>query len=53
MLDAAEVKDGAILINAESNKELEKSLRQMIPASSSLFRDVNGDGRLNDGDEEL
>jgi hypothetical protein len=53
MLDAAQVTDGSIAINAASNKEIEKSLRLRIPASSQLFTDANGDGRLNPGDGEL
>lgn len=53
ILDAAEVTDGWIAINADTNKEIEKSLRQRIPTSSRLFTDTNGDGRLNAGDGEL
>ena len=53
ILDTAQVTDGAIAISADSNKEIEKSLRLRIPTSSRLFSDANGDGRLNPGDGEL
>jgi len=53
LLDAAEVTDGLIAINATANKEIEKALRLRIPTSSRLFSDANADGRLNPGDGEL
>lgn len=52
-LAAAQATDGKVVINATTNKEIEKSLRQRIPTSSRLFSDANGDGRLNEGDGEL
>jgi hypothetical protein len=53
LMAAAQATNGTILISPESNKEIEKDMRQRIPTSSRLFTDANGDGRLNPGDGEL
>jgi hypothetical protein len=53
LLDAAVPEDGVIVIDAISNKEVEKSLRQRVPATARLFRDKNDDAKLNSGDDEI
>jgi hypothetical protein len=53
LLDAAIPEDGVIVIDALSNKEIEKSLRQRVPATVRLFSDKNDDAKLNGGDDEI
>lgn len=53
LLDAAVPEGGVIVIDAMSNKEIEKSLRQRVPATGRLFRDQNDDAKLNGGDDEI